>query len=143
MNPCTRILSSALAALLVPAAIAVASTNPDLPSRHVQGSVAYLSGGSDLAQAAAMRSESARYPLELDFLWGRGAKETPVAAVDWAIKDAAGHPLVGAPASGPVVLASVPEGRYTVTARYEGKEVSRAVNVRKGTHDTIVMEWPQ
>jgi hypothetical protein len=143
MKSCNRILSSALAALLVPAAIAFASTNPDLPSRHVEGSVAYLSGGSDPAQAAAMRGEAARYPLELDFLWGRGAKETPVAAADLAIKDAAGHPLVAAPSGGPVLLASVPEGRYTVTARYEGKEVSRVVNVRKGTHDTVVMEWPQ
>jgi hypothetical protein len=143
MKPCNRILLSALAAMLVPAAMASASTNPDLPSRNIQGSVVYLSGGGDPAQEAALRSEAARYPLEFDFLWGRGAKETPVNVVDWTIKDKAGHPLVVAPSGGPVVLASVPDGRYVVTARYEGKELSRTVAVRKGVRDTVVMEWPQ
>jgi hypothetical protein len=136
-------LSSALFVTLAPAMSAWASVNSDLPPRQVHGSVVYLSGGSSAAQAVAMRSERANYPLELNFLWGRGAKETPIAVVDWSIKNAAGHSLLDASSSGPVVLASVPDGRYTVTARYEGRTLSRTATVRKGTHDTVVMEWPQ
>jgi hypothetical protein len=136
-------LLCALSATLAPATSAWASVNPDLPPKQVHGSVVYLSGGTSAAQALAMRSEAANYPLELDFLWGRGAKESPIAVVDWSIKNVAGQALLHASSSGPVVLASVPDGRYMVTARHEGKTLSRTATVRKGTHDTVVMEWPQ
>jgi hypothetical protein len=107
------------------------------------GSITYLNGGRDAAQAQAMRSEAARYPLELQFLWGRGAKETAIGNVDWSIQNTAGHRLLDASSNGPLVLASMPNGRYRVTAHYEGKTLSRVVNVHKDTHETVVLEWPQ
>jgi len=144
VNSFNRILlSSALSAMLVPASLAWAATNPDLRTAHVHGAVVYLSGGSNPTQASALRTEAANYPLELDFLWGRGAKETPVTVADWSIRNAAGHQLLDASSSGPIVLASLRDGRYTVTARYEGTELSRIATVRKGMHDTVPMEWPQ
>jgi hypothetical protein len=119
-----------------------ASISSDLPRAQSAGSVKYLSGGSDPAQAKAMRSEAPGYPLELDFLWGRGQKETQLTGVQWSIGDAAGHQLVNASSGGPEVLASLPDGRYTVTARYEETTLSRVVSVHKGIHDTVVLEWP-
>jgi hypothetical protein len=44
---------------------------------------------------------------------------------------------------GPLVLASLPGGRYTVRATYDGKTITRSVNVRKGTQDDVLLEWPQ
>ncbi|HTP99914.1 MAG TPA: hypothetical protein VMN56_11350 [Casimicrobiaceae bacterium] len=112
-----------------------------MPAAKTAGPVTYVSGGDAAGQAKAMDAKASGYPLEMLFLWGRGAKETPI-DVNWSIKDAAGHELVDARSSGPEVLASLPNGRYTVTARYDETTLSRNVNVHKGTHDTVVMEWP-
>jgi hypothetical protein len=130
-------------AMLMPATIAWASVNHDLPPKQVHGSIVYRSGGSDPAQAAAMDSAESKYPLELDFLWGRGAKETPVKVSDWSIESPAGHALLEASPGGPVVLASIPDGRYTVTASYDGKSLTRTATVRNGAHDIVVLEWAQ
>lgn len=132
---------SLLAATPFAASTGWASVNADIPSAKTAGPVTYLSGGSDPAQAKAMNSEASRYPLELLFFWGRGQKETPI-DVEWSIKNAAGHELVDARSSGPEVLASLPNGRYTVTARYDETTLSRVVNIRRGMHDNVVMEWP-
>jgi hypothetical protein len=137
------LLVSLLAAMSLPTATALASVDAALPPAQRAGSITYLSGGSDPAQATAMRGVEARYPLELNFLWGRGAKETEVAGVEWSIRNAAGHELLDVRSGGPLVLASLPDGRYTVTARYDGTALSRAVAVHKGMHDDLLLEWPE
>jgi hypothetical protein len=123
------------------ASAAWASINSGMPATKTVGPITYVSGGSTPAQTKTMDSEAARYPLELLFLWGRGQKETPV-DVAWSIKNAAGHELVNAHSSGPEVLASLPDGRYTVTARYHETTLSRVVTVHKGAHDEVLLEWP-
>jgi hypothetical protein len=70
-----------------------------------------------------MDAEAARYPLELIFLWGRGQKETPV-DVEWSIRNTAGDELAHARSSGPEILASLPDGRYRVTARHDATTLS-------------------
>jgi hypothetical protein len=130
--------------IAAPAARAtVRDTTGELPPAQSVGPVTYVSGGGDPAQAQAMRRAAAHYPLELDLLWGRGAKETPIAGVEWSIRNAAGRTLVDATSTGPLVLASLPDGRYTVTARYEATALSRVVDVHERRHDTVVLEWPQ
>ena len=144
MQALNRFLLVGLVALTpVPAAMASASPAAAVPPAQTVGSIKYLSGGSDPAQAVAMEHTAARYPLELDFLWGRGAKESDIAGVEWSIRNAGGHDLLDASSGGPIVLASLPDGRYTVTAHYDGDTQSRVVNVRKGAHDTVLLEWPQ
>jgi len=118
-----------------------ASIDSGMPAATTVGPVTYVSGGSTPSQTKSMDKESGRYPLQLLFLWGRGQKETPV-DVSWSIKNAAGHELVNAPSSGPEVLASLPNGRYTVTARYHETTLSRIVKVHRGAHDEVVLEWP-
>jgi hypothetical protein len=127
-------------ALAVPAASRTLSQLP--PAEHA-GPITYLSGGADAKQADAMRRATASYPLELDFLWGRGAKETPIANVDWSLKNDKTGQTIDAHSSGPVVLAALPDGHYTLTATYDGKPLTREVSVRKGKHDRVVLEWPQ
>jgi hypothetical protein len=133
--------ASLLAVTPFAVSIAWASVDSEMPPAKTAGSVTYFTGGSTPGQAKAMNGAAARYPLEMLFLWGRGQKETPV-DVEWSIKNAAGHELVDARSSGPEVLASLPDGRYTVTARYKETTVSEAVTVRKGMHDDVVLEWP-
>lgn len=132
---------SLLAVTPFAASTAWASINSEMPPSKTVGPITYFSGGSTPAQADAMNSEAGRYPLEMLFLWGRGQKETPV-DVEWSIKNAAAQELVDARSSGPEVLASLPDGRYTVTARYDETTLSRTVMVHKGKHDDVVLEWP-
>ena len=119
-----------------------ASIGSELPTAKTVGPVTYISGGRDQAQAKAMSRAEDRYPLELLFLWGRGQKETPIYGVEWSVKNAAGRELLDKPAAGPEILASLPNGRYTVTARYHETTLSRVVDVHRGEHDTVVLEWP-
>ena len=123
------------------ASTAWATINSDMPPAKSAGQITYFSGGSTPAQANAMDSNARRYPLEVLFFWGRGQKETPI-TVAWSIKNAVGHELVDARSSGPEVLASLPDGKYTVTARYDETTLSRPVVVHRGRHDTVVLEWP-
>ena len=118
-----------------------ASINSAAPPAKTVGPVTYIDGGRAPAQAQAMNREASDYPLELLFLWGRGQKETPIYGVQWSIKNAAGHELLDKSAGGPEVLASLPNGRYTVTAHYQEKTLSRAVTVHRGQHDEVVLEW--
>lgn len=137
------ILASLWAMTTLPAAAAWATPNGTLPPEHTAGSIAYLSGGSDPVQASEMRNVAARYPLEVEFLWGRGAKETDIAGVDWSIRDVAGHVLVDQRSGEPIVLAALPDGRYNVTGTYDGTTLSRVVTVRKGSHNDLLLEWPE
>ncbi len=136
------LLLSSLAVISATASLAWGSTNSDMPAALHVGSVTYLSGGGAPAQEQAMLSDAKQYPLELQFIWGRGAKETPVTASEWSIDNAAGHVVVAAHSGGPIILASLPNGRYTVRATYDGDTVARVVRVRKGSHDDVLLEWP-
>ena len=146
MNKCKFLPLSAAIAGLVLAGTAGAtanSTTSQLPPARHAGTVTYLSGGSQAPQAEAMYAAAANYPLELNFLWGRGAKESEISKVEWAISNTAGHTLVNAHSTGPIVLASLPDGHYTVKASHDGKQLTRNVNVQNGKQDTVVLEWPQ
>ena len=139
-------LSIAVAGLVLAVPTASATAKPSMsqlpPAEHA-GPVTYLNGGAEARQAEAMHRAAFNYPLELDFLWGRGAKESQISKVEWSIQNAAGHELVDARASGPIVLASLPDGHYTVKATYDGKALTRDVVVRKGKQDKVLLEWPQ
>lgn len=137
------LLSALVAATSAAATLAWASTNPELPVVHREGPVAYVTGGSTLGQERAMQDEAAQYPLELQFLWGRGAKETPVTVSHWSIRDGYGHEVAAGKEGGPILLASLPDGRYVVSATYDGNIVNRVVRVSRGVHDDVLLEWPQ
>jgi hypothetical protein len=131
-------------ALAGPAANAtMKSTMSEIPPAQHAGPVTYVSGGGDAVQADALQRQAAKYPLEFDFLWGRGAKETAIANVDWSLKNDKTGQAVDAHSTGPMVLASLPDGHYTVTATYDGKTLSRDVDVQRRKHDQLLLEWPE
>ncbi len=138
-----RLFSLGVAVIGLALAVPATGTVSQLPPAEHAGPVTFVSGGADANQADAMHRATASYPLELDFLWGRGAKETQIGNVEWSIQNAAGRTLADARSTGPMVLASLPDGRYTVTATYDGKALTRDVTVRKGKHDQVLLEWPQ
>ena len=144
MNPAWR--SGLCAVFSVVGALATfgLSASASELAAHEVGPVTYLNiDDQALRDGALGDKEAALYPLELDFLWGRGWKQTRIDGVEWTIATPSGHPLAKAPASGPVVLAALPDGRYTVTGSHDGKSVRRSVTVRQGEQATVPLEWDQ
>ncbi|MBP0592236.1 hypothetical protein J8I87_21380 [Paraburkholderia sp. LEh10] len=50
--------------------------------------------------------------------------------------------MLKATAHGPFMLASLPDGRYKVTATYDGKTQQRIVEVTPSTHIRTLSVWP-
>jgi hypothetical protein len=64
-----------------------------------------------------------------------------VADVGVAVKDAKGRTVLEDTAEGPFFLAKLPAGQYTVAATYEGRTVTRKLQVGKGLR-TEYLRWP-
>lgn len=133
-------IASALSLALISAPAAYANTNPDLlPPVLKSGSVTYMSGGISREQKFAMERDSSRYPLELHFL-----AEGPAYALVYVpvtIRDSSGRVVLDASSDGPLMLADLPDGRYTVSAWYKGQEEKLQVDVRHGQQQTLAFDW--
>jgi hypothetical protein len=132
----------ALAALPIFATgVASAMMNVFLPPEETQGAVTYRTGGIGHEEATAMKHVEANYPLALEFV----AKAEPdnwfLADVAVTIKDAHGHAALATYSDGPFLFAKLPDGRYTVAARYEGKSESQHVNVAATKPERFFFIW--
>ena len=133
-------LASVLALGLLAATPARTATNPDLPPIIARGAVAYMSGGISPGQESAMQQEATAYPLELRFLESGRAYGGP-AYVPVKIRSHSGQVVLDSSSDGPLMLAKLPDGQYSVSARYGGEtEVLRA-DVNHGEHCTLVFDW--
>jgi hypothetical protein len=107
-----------------------------------QGDVTFINGGVTSDEADAMRAEASRHPLEITFA-RRG--ETPgrnefVAEAQLRMLDAQGRVVLDRPGSGPIVLADVPPGSYTIEATYNGETKTQRVQVGQG-HAKATFLW--
>jgi hypothetical protein len=133
-------IGSVLALGLLATMPARAATNPDLPPIITRGAITYMSGGISPEQESAMHHEAMAYSLELRFLESGRAYGAP-AYVPVKIRNRSGEVVLDSSSDGPLMLAKLPDGQYTVSARYGGKtEVLRA-NVNHGDHRTLVFDW--
>ena len=132
-------LASVLGLAMVAALPARATINPELPPTLKTGPVTYMSGGISREQQSAMKHAASRYPLELRFL-ASGPAYGP-AYVPVTIRDHAGHVVLDSASDGPLMLATLPDGRYTVSARHAGKTETLKANVRHGEHEMLAFDW--
>ena len=130
--------------LCAPVVAAVAST---LPPRNVNGNVRYVTGGVGADEAEAMRQAAAHYPLAIEL----AARPVPsdsyprdvyLASVRVEIRDAEGQSLISTTTDGPILLASLPAGRYTIDAEIRGVSQHRSVTVGNGTPQRVLFEFP-
>lgn len=121
--------------------VAMSTTTGPLPPERTQGSITYMSGGIGHEEAMAMRKEERRFPLSLEFI--RRAKPTDefLANVDVTIKDHQGKTELQALASGPYLLTDVPDGKYTISADFNGQTKTRNVVVATHKPERVVFEW--
>jgi len=143
MNPLTRasLVVAALVFTQAAANVAFAATS-DLPPLHRQGAVTYLSGGVGSDQSAAIKEAMQSYPLTLEFAGATHQGNEYLADIAVHIADMHGATLLNATSHGPFMLASLPNGRYTVTATYEGKTQQRVVDVKSSGHVRTLFVWP-
>lgn len=100
--------------------------------------VEYVSGGIGENAQQQLNERAKDFNLKLVFTLNEG---NYIADVNLAVKDAKGRTVVEDVAEGPIFLARLPAGQYSVTANYEGKTQTRKLKVGKGLR-TEYLRWP-
>lgn len=121
-------------------ALAVAAEG-DLPATQRAGEVTYLSGGIGLDQSRAIKDVMRDYPLVLTFVGTTRNGNEYLSDVPVTITDVSGNTVLDTTSDGPFMLASLPGGRYTVTASYGGKTEQHTVNVSTARHARQTFTW--
>ena len=99
----------------------------DLPAAQTFAGVSYITGGIGDNESAAIKAAEKDFSLSLVFAQTKRGEF--VADVKVSIKDKAGKLVLEAVSDGPMLLARLPAGAYTVSADYGGKVLSRTVRV--------------
>ena len=99
-----------------------------------------VNGGIGKEEAALMRAQASAYPLHLVFVRRADGAQEFVADVHLQIVDARGRTVVSGSA-GPIFLARLPNGHYTVTAEYRGQTHTRRIAVDGGKHQKVAIVW--
>jgi len=134
MKNCIRCI--ALVAAL--AAGSVAAQPKVMLQEGKSGQVSWVAGGTRTAEIDALAGQEKGHSLKLVFTLTAG---NYLAGVDVKVRDAKGSTVLEQADTGPVLLARLPPGVYTVTATSEGREQVRKVQVGKGMR-TEYMRWP-
>lgn len=108
------------------------------PVAVTERGIMHVSGGVGEDEAAKLLALQNTFNLKLLFTLLEGNYLADVGVV---ITDAANNRIVDHTAQGPLFMAKMPAGRYTVTATYEGKTVSRRVTLRDGRLHTEHFRW--
>ena len=142
MKQCSILRLGAAALVLVGSTQLALATSASLPPVQRAGDISYLSGGVGSDQSAAIKDEMPNYPLVLEFVGETNSGNDYLADIPVQISDAHGTVLLDTSARGPFMLVSLPNGRYTVTASYQGHQERRTVNVATGAHAHEMFVWP-
>ena len=118
-----------------------AKMNAFLPPEEAQGAVVYRTGGIGHDEATAMKHAERKYPLALEFIAKTDPDNWFLADVEVTIKDDHGHAALNTYSDGPFLFAKLPNGRYTVTATYDGNSETRHVNVAAKKPEKLFFIW--
>ena len=122
--------------LLSTASMAYVASPGTLPAQP-QSDVAYVTGGIGDEDRAAVESVAQQYNVHITSATKDGAYSGATAVV---IYDRKGNELLVTDA-GPLLYVSLPPGRYTVAAEYEGAEQTKKLNVVKNRNSDLNLLW--
>jgi hypothetical protein len=139
MNASRKRRSLLLAGLLA-GALASAQALAAAPQAN---NLPFINGGITKDEADLLRQQAPRYPLEITLA---RRSETPgrnefVAEAQLRVSDSAGRVVIDRNDTGPIFLATLPDGTYTVEASYNGQTKSERVNVSGGRHAQVTFLW--
>jgi hypothetical protein len=104
----------------------------------MQHHASFVSGGVGASSQEDLKAREREFNLKLVFTLVEG---NYVADVNVAIRDASGRTVLEHEAPGPLFMAKLPSGTYTVSATYEGRSQSRKVSIGERLH-TEQFRWP-
>ena len=118
---------------------AVQAFAADTPAAARQ-EVAVLAGGIGDDELLALRAREKEFNLKLVFSLVQG---NYLADVDVVVVDQRGATVLERLNTGPILLARLPAGEYSITVSHDGKAVSRKVRIATGRLRTEhVVRWP-
>lgn len=97
-----------------------------------------ISGGVGVDSEDRLKSHEASFNLKLVCTLHEGDY---VAGVTVKVANAAGVPLIDHVADGPLFMARLPAGTYTVTMQYQGQSQVRKVTLRPNVLHTEHVRW--
>ena len=105
--------------------------------------IAYINGGVSREEADAIRNAAPNFPLQLVFArrGPPGANDEFVADARIAFFDAHGNRVASIDNQGPIFLARLPDGPYTVVVEHDGRRQTRQVDVRNGRTQVVNFLW--
>ena len=122
-------------------AMAMNTAMGPLPPERTQGNITYMTGGIGHDEASAMRREESRFPLSLEFIKRAKPTDQSLANVNVTITDPRGRTELSTLATGPYLLADLPNGKYRVSADFDGQTKTRTVVVAARKSERVVFEW--
>jgi hypothetical protein len=114
-----------------------------LPPERSQGSVTYVSGGIGKDESDAMKQAAARYSLAIEMASPASPRAQYVADVKIEIRDQRGATVLSTISDGPILLANLPPGRYTVNAARNGTSQQRNIVVGSGGPVRAMFSFPE
>ena len=114
-----------------------------LPPERSQGSVTYVTGGIGKDESDAMKQAASRYSLAIEMSSPAGPRAEYVADVKIDIRDQQGKTVLSTTSDGPMLLANLPPGRYTINADKNGKSQQRSVVVGSGARPRVKFSFPE
>jgi hypothetical protein len=136
-----RAAVAAIFGVLATGAAAVLAMD-QLPPVQRSGGVEYINGGVGIEQSRAIEQASAHWPLTITFAQQDHQHGDFVTDVKTVVRDAKGASVLTLDKAGPIVLAKLEPGDYTVEATRHGKTLSERVQVKAGTPTKTELMWP-
>jgi hypothetical protein len=132
-----------LGVVVISFAAAAHADEGTLPAERSQGSVTYLSGGIGKDESDAMKQAASRYSLAIEMASPAGPRAEYVADVKIDIRDQRGATVLNTISDGPILLANLPPGRYTVNATKNGTSQHRDIVVGSGARPRVMFSFPE
>jgi hypothetical protein len=138
------LVAFALAAVVLGIALPIGTLSADtMPIHDMHASdVNYRTGGIGSSEAEEMREAAKNYALEVVFVQKLKEQEEFVSDVKVQIQDAQKNTVLDVITDGPFLLANLPNGKYVITADFNGDTKQQKVNVGAKKHQKIVFWWP-
>ena len=103
----------------------------------------YVSGGIGKDESDAMKQAASRYSLAIEMSSPAGPRAEYVADVKIDIRDQQGKTVLSTTSDGPILLANLPPGRYTINADKNGKSQQRNVVVGPSARPRVKFSFPE
>lgn len=118
-----------------------AAAEQSLINPQTQGEVTFVSGGVGIDEQNTLRAMRADYNLSLLFsVQGTGKY---VSDVKVSIVNSDGNTLLESVSDGPMFLADLKPGRYSVIADLEGQVITKKATVSAKQRTSLSFAWPQ